>query len=101
MGSETGSAPGAIALASSTTGGTGYVWRGGSSLGCSSWLRYAGDPRYWVFYCYWRPPAAATLPGAALGIFTQEVVTYWEGYYWAANDNYGRPIGKLFASGQY
>lgn len=100
MGAVTRSAPRAIAHAS-TTGGTGYVWRGGSSLGCSPWLRYVNDPSYWVYYCFWRPPTGATLPGAALGIFTQDVVTYWEGYYWAGNDNYGRPFGKLFASGQY
>lgn len=89
------------ARSSSTTGGTGYLWRGGSWLGCSEWMRYQYDPSYWVFYCYWRPPSAGTLPGAALGIFTQEVVTYWEGYYWVGNDNYGRPQGKLFSSGQY
>jgi hypothetical protein len=89
------------ARASNTTGGTGYLWRGGSFLGCSDWLRYQWDTRYWVFYCFWRPPSAATLPGAALGIFTQDVVTYWEGYYYVGNDNYGRPQGKLFLSGQY
>jgi len=100
IGSETRSAPRATAHASSTTGGTGYLWREGSWLGCSPWVRYEYDTRYWVFYCYWRPPSAATLPGAALGIFTQDVVTYWEGYYWADNDNYGRPLGKLFSSGQ-
>lgn len=83
-----------------TTGGTGYLWRGGSWLGCTQWQRYQADPRYWVFFCFWRPPAAATLPGAALGIFTQEVVTYWEGYYWSDNDSNGRPLGTLFASGQ-
>ncbi|HEU4975811.1 MAG TPA: hypothetical protein VFT50_12025 [Baekduia sp.] len=97
-GSAMRSASRPIAHASWTLGNG---WRDGPLLGCSPWVRYVNDARYWVYYCYWRPPSAAELPGAALGIFSQEVVTYWEGYYWAGNDNYGRPTGKLFASGQY
>jgi hypothetical protein len=79
-----------------------YPWRG-FLVGCSQWVRYALDPRYWIYFCYWQPPSGAELPGAALGIFSNPTnpVTYWEAYYWAGNDNYGRPFGRLFWSGQY
>jgi hypothetical protein len=66
-------------------------------LGCMRFaVRYQLDPRYWVYYCYWR---LHSLPGASPGIFNN--VTQYNGYYYVGDDAYGRPIWRFFQTGTF
>jgi hypothetical protein len=66
-------------------------------LGCSPYaVRYWNDPRFWVYFCFWR---LHSLPGASPGIFNN--VTQYDGYYYWGNDAYGQPIWRFFLTGTY